>query len=304
MPDVDALERIKGSIPPIVTPFKDGAVDYDAYAALVEFQVREGSHGVLVNGTTAEPSTLTLAERNRLVDVAIETVAGSIPVVAATGSQSLAETEQLTDHAVKAGADALLIVTPYYIRPPQRGLIEYYARLAARHETPWMIYHIPGRTSVSVTLDTLKALRERSSTLVGMKHAVNDLGFVTECFAALGDDFKIFVGLEELSFPMMTIGACGLMNAVGNLRPGVLAEMCQAVWDSDLATGRALHQRLLEINQAVFYDTNPIPIKYMMKRLGIMPTNEHRLPMMSATPELEQRLVGVLERAGLLNRGR
>jgi 4-hydroxy-tetrahydrodipicolinate synthase len=136
-----------------------------------------------------------------------------------------------------------------------------------------------------------------------MKHAVNDLGFVTECFAALGDDFKIFVGLEELSFPMMTIGACGLMNAVGNLRPGVLAEMCQAVWDSDLATGRALHQRLLEINQAVFYDTNPIPIKYMMKRLGIMPTNEHRLPMMSATPELEQRLVGVLERAGLLNRG-
>lgn len=294
------LETIRGSIPPVVTPFLKGAVDYEAYAGLIEFQVVEGSHGILVNGTTAEPSTLTIGERNRLVDIAIETVAGKIPVIAATGSQSLAETAQLTAHAAKAGADALLVVTPYYIRPPQRGLIQYYLEIADQHETPWMIYHIPGRTAINVTLDSMKQLRDKSQTFVGMKHAVNDLGFVTECLAALGDDFKIFVGLEELSFPMMTIGACGLMNAVGNLRPGVLAEMCQAVWDSDLQKGRDLHQRLLEINQAVFYDTNPIPMKYMMKRLGLMPENEHRLPMVPATQELERRLDDVLARAGLL----
>ena len=292
--------KLRGSIPPVVTPIRDGEIDYAAYAGLIEFQVAEGSHGVLVNGTTSEPSTLTIAERNRLVDIAIETANGRVPVVAATGSQSLAETEVLTQHAVGAGVDALLIVTPYYIRPPQRGLVEYYLQLAAQHETPWMIYHIPGRTAINVTLDSMQELRDKSAHFVGMKHAVNDLGFVTECFAALGDDFKIFVGLEELSFPMMTIGACGLMNAVGNLRPRVLAEMCEAVWNSDLATGRQLHQRLLEINQAVFYDTNPIPIKYMMKKLGIMPTNEHRLPMMPATPELETRLDDVLARAGLL----
>jgi len=297
------LDRIKGSIPPIVTPIRDGAVDYDAYAGLVEFQVAQGSHGILVNGTTAEPSTLTIDERNRLVDVAVATVNGKIPIVAATGSQSLAETEQLTAHAVKAEVDALLIVTPYYIKPPQRGLIEYYLRLAGQHETPWMIYHIPGRTVVNVELDTLKEIRSKSAHFVGMKHAVNDLGFVTECLGALGDDFKIFVGLEELSFPEMTIGACGLMNAVGNLRPDILARMCQAVWDGDLKTGRNLHQRLLEINQAVFYDTNPIPIKYMMKKLGLMPGNEHRLPMVSATPALEERLDGVLERAGLIEGG-
>jgi 4-hydroxy-tetrahydrodipicolinate synthase len=290
------LAAIKGSIPPVITPFRDGAVDYEAYAGLINFQVAEGSHGILVNGTTAEPSTLTTEERNRLVDIAIEAVNGRVPVVAATGSQSLAETEQLTAHAAKAGADALLIVTPYYIRPPQRGLIEYYLKVASQHETPWMIYHIPGRTAINVTLDSLKELR----TFVGMKHAVNDLGFVTECLSAFGDDFKIFVGLEELSFPMMTIGACGLMNAVGNLRPSVLSDMCQAVWDSDLKKGRELHQRLLEINQAVFYDTNPIPMKYMMKRMGLMPANEHRLPMMPASAELEKRLDGVLERAGLL----
>jgi 4-hydroxy-tetrahydrodipicolinate synthase len=294
------LERLKGSIPPIVTPIRGSAVDYEAYAGLIDYQVTEGSHGVLVNGTTAEPSTLTIEERNRLVDIAIETMQGRTPVVAATGSQSLAETEALTRHAVKAGADALLIVTPYYIRPPQRGLVQYYLHLAEQHDTPWMIYHIPGRTAISVTLDSMQELREKSPHFVGMKHAVNDLGFVTECFAALGDDFKVFVGLEELSFPMMAIGACGLMNAVGNLRPGVLSEMCEAVWASDLAKGRELHQRLLEINKAVFFDTNPIPMKYMMKKLGLMPTNEHRLPMAPATPELEKRLDGVLERAGLL----
>ena len=294
------LEQIKGSIPPVITPIRDGEVDYEAYRGLVEFQAAQGSHGILVNGTTAEPSTLTTEERNRLVDIAVETVNGKIPVVAATGSQSFAETEVLTAHAVTAGVDALLIVTPYYIRPPQRGLIEYYLKLAGQHDTPWMIYHIPGRTAINVTLDSMKEIHDNSPTFVGMKHAVNDLGFVTECLAAFGDDFKIFVGLEELSFPMMTIGACGLMNAVGNLRPAVLAEMCEAVWSSDLKKGRELHQRLLEINQAVFYDTNPIPMKYMMRKLGIMPTNEHRLPMVAATPELEKRLDGVLERAGLL----
>lgn len=298
-----ASDRLQGSIPPLVTPFVNGEVDYESYGGLVEFQLQNGSHGILVNGTTAEPSTLTTAERNRLVDVAVEAAAGRVPVVAATGSQSYAETETLTRHAVDAHVDALLIVTPYYVRPPQRGLVEYYLKLAAMHDTPWMIYHIPGRTAVGVTLETLQALRERSAHFVGMKHAVNDLGFVTECLAALGDDFRVFVGLEELSFPMMAIGACGLMNAVGNLQPGILAEMCDAVRANDLARGRALHQRLLEINRSVFFDTNPIPIKYMMKRLGLMPSNEHRLPMCPAEPELEQRLDGVLARAGLIDAG-
>ena len=294
------ISRLRGSIPPLITPFRNGEVDYDAYAAMVEFQIREGSHGILVNGTTSEPASLTTDERNCLVDVAIEAAAGRVPIVAATGSQSLAETEMLTDHAVSAGADALLIVTPYYSKPPQRGLVDYYLHLAGRSDLPWMVYHIPGRAAVTVTLDTFKTLRDRSQTFVGMKHAANDLGFVTECLTSLGHDFRIFVGLEELSFPMMAVGACGLMNAVGNLRPDVLAKLCDAVWASDIPAARALHDRLLEINQAVFFDTNPIPIKYMMKRLGIIPENEHRLPMAPATPELERRLDSVLERAGLL----
>jgi 4-hydroxy-tetrahydrodipicolinate synthase len=294
-----SLAALRGSIPPLITPFADGAVDYDRYASLVNFQISEGSHGILVNGTTAEPSTLTLEERNRLVTVAVETAAGRVPVVAATGSQSLAESRILTEHALTVGVDALLIVTPYYIRPPQRGLVAYYLELAAGHDVPWMIYHIPGRTAVGVTLDTLKAVKDRSPHFVGIKHAVNDLGFVSECLHEFGHEFKIFVGLEELSFPMMAVGACGLMNAVGNLRPRVLADMCEAVFAADLATGQRLHEQLLEINKAVFFDTNPIPMKYMMKKLGLLADNEHRLPMMSATPELEAKLDGVLARAAL-----
>ena len=291
---------LRGSIPPLITPFRDGGIDYDAYAGMVEFQIGEGSHGILVNGTTSEPATLSVAERNRAVDVAVEAAAGRVPIVAATGSQSFADTEALTLHAEKAGADALLIVTPYFIRPPQRGLAAYYLELAKRTSLPWMIYHIPGRAAVNVTLETLSEVAEKAPNFVGMKHAVDDLGFVSRCLATLGMDFRIFVGLEDLSYPMMAVGACGLMNAVGNLRPARLAAMCEAVWEGDLRKAREIHYALFEINQAVFYDTNPIPIKYMMKRVGLIPENEHRLPMVPALPELERRLDGVLERAGMV----
>ena len=291
--------EIKGSIPPVITPFKNGEIDLDTYRKLINFHVAEGSHGILVNGTSAEPSTLTTEERNKLVDVAIATANKSVPIVAATGSQSLLETKALTDHAVSAGADALLIVTPYYIRPPQRGIINYYLEVTRDVDIPWMIYHIPGRAAVSITIDTIKELKDRSPNFVGMKHAVNDLGFVSECLAEF-PNFKVFVGLEELSFPELAIGAVGLMNAVGNLRPKILADMCQAVWDNDLEKGKKLHHQLFELNQSVFYDTNPIPIKYMMKRMGLLPNNEHRLPMSLATPELEKRLEEVLLRAKII----
>ena len=155
-----SLDRIKGSIPPLITPFRNGAVDHDAYADLVQFQIAEGTHGILVNGTTSEPSSLTTQERNRQVEVAMRVAGGRVPVVAATGSQSLAETQELTRHAVNASADALLIVTPYYCKPPQRGLVEYYLKVMDGLDTPWMIYHIPGRAAVSVTLDTLRELKD------------------------------------------------------------------------------------------------------------------------------------------------
>jgi 4-hydroxy-tetrahydrodipicolinate synthase len=292
-------DELRGSYPPLVTPFRDGKVDLDAYAGLVEHHVAEGSHGIVVNGTTAEPSTLTTEERARLVTVAVETAAGRIPVVAATGSQSHAETVWLTEQATEAGADAVLIVTPYYLQPPQRGLVEYFADVGRRTDRPVLVYHIPGRTAVAVTVDTVERIAERLPAFVGMKHAVNDLGFVSDVLPRVGKGFRIFVGLEGLSLPMLAVGATGLMNAVGNLVPGKVAALYDAVAAGSLEEARAIHDELYELNRSVFYDTNPIPMKYMMRRLGLLSANEHRLPMVPADAALESRLDDVLARAGL-----
>jgi 4-hydroxy-tetrahydrodipicolinate synthase len=275
-------------------------VDYEAYEKLVEFQIDNGTHGILVNGTTSEPSTLTLFERKQLLRTAVQVARGRVPVVAATGSQSHAETVELTEAAAKDGANALLVVTPYYIRPPQRGLVAYYRDIGQRTSLPMLIYHIPGRTAVNVELSTMQEISEYVPSFVGIKHAVNDLGMVSDMVQAFGTKFRIFVGLEEFSFPMMAVGACGLMNAVANIAPRLVADLSESVLAGEMLRARELHFKLYELNKAVFYDTNPIPMKYMMRRLGILERNEHRLPMLAANEALERKLDGVLERAGLL----
>jgi 4-hydroxy-tetrahydrodipicolinate synthase len=293
------LSWLKGSIPPLITPFKNGEVDFETYTRLIERQIEGGSHGILVNGTTSEPSTLTTGERNELVVLAVKTAKGRIPVVAATGSQSLAETLQLSQFAERAGADAQLVVTPYYIKPPQRGLEAYFVEVFSKLKTPAMVYHIPGRAAVSMDVATFAAVKAKCSNLVGVKHASTDLAFVTDLLTTMGRDFKIFVGLEELCFPMMAIGAVGMMNAVGNLDPKRVAAMHTAIEAGDLATARELHFALFEISKAIFFDTNPIPLKYMMKYLGLIERNEHRAPMIAASEALERRLDDVLKKTGL-----
>lgn len=291
---------LTGSVPPLITPFKAGKVDFDTYGKLIEHQIANGTHGILVNGTTGEPTTLTVAERNDLVKFAVEVAKNRIPIVAQTGSHSHAEAVELTEAATKAGADALLILTPYFIRAPQRGVAEYYNDLGRRTDLPMMMYHIPGRSSFKVELATLASICDKTPHFVGIKHAVDDHAFVTEMLEKLGREFRVFVGLEEFTLSMMSLGAQGTMNAAANLAPRAIADLCNAMNAGDLAAARAIHYRLFEVMRAIFFDTNPIPMKYMMKRLGIIERNEHRLPMVSATPELEKRLDGVLQRAGLL----
>ena len=289
-----------GSYPPLLTPFRDGKVDLEKFAELAERQAREGSHGVVVCGTTGEPSSLTPDERTELVKVAVEAIAKRIPVVAATGSQSFAETIEITTRAEKAGADAVLVVTPYYIKPSQRGLVEYFVSVGQRTELPLMIYHIPGRAAVSVKPATVARIAERLPNLVGIKHAVNDLEFVTELLTELGPEFRVFCGLEALSLPMLVVGARGLMNAVSNLAPARVAALYEAVEQGDLETARKLHAELFELNQSIFLDTNPGPLKYMMSRLGLLDSPELRLPLVPMDGEQAKILDKVLVRSGLL----
>lgn len=296
-----APQFLIGSVPPLITPFKNGKVDFDTYARLIEFQIANGTHGILVNGTTSEPSTLTIAERNELVKCAIDTTKKRIPVVAQTGGQSHADTIELTDFATRAGADALLILTPYFIRAPQRGVAEYYIDLGRRTSLPMMMYHIPGRSAFKVELDTLARILEKTPHFVGIKHAADDHNFVTHMLARFGPEFRVFAGLEEFTFSMMAMGALGTMNAVANIAPAQVAALCNETLAGNMAAARKLHFELFDLMCAVFWDTNPIPMKYMMKRLGIIDRNEHRLPMVPATPELEKRLDALLERTGLLS---
>jgi 4-hydroxy-tetrahydrodipicolinate synthase len=300
--DVIKLKKnfLRGSYPPIITPFKaNGAVDIASLRRCVDFSIRNGSHGILLSGTTSEPSSMTIEERITVYKEGIDVGRGRVPMVCATGSQSESETMALSEAAEKAGADALLIVTPYYIRPPQRGLARYYINLCKRTSLPVMIYHIPGRAAVNVTMKTLRVITSEVENMVGMKHAFNDLGFCTNMIREFGPDWRVFVGLEDLSFPMLCVGACGLMNAVGNLHPKKLSQMCEAVDAGNLKRAKALHYELAELNEAVFYDTNPIPIKYMMWKMGLIAKNHHRLPMAPAGPEVGKRLNGVMKRAGL-----
>ncbi len=289
-----------GSYPPVLTPFRNGQLDLRKFAELAERQVREGSHGVVVCGTTGEPSSLTTDERTELVRVAVEVVAKRVPVVAATGSQSFAETVELTKQAENAGADAILVVTPYYCKPSQRGLVEYFVSVAQRTALPFLIYHIPGRAAVSVTPATVLRIAERCPNLVGIKHASNDLEFVTKLLTDLGPEFRIFCGLEALSLPMLVVGARGLMNAVGNLAPTRVAALYEAVDQGDLEAARKLHAALFELNQSIFLDTNPVPLKYMMNRLGLLDSPELRLPLVPLDEEQKRILDPILARAGLL----
>lgn len=292
---------LNGSYPPVITPFKDGEIDFDIFRSLLQRQVECGSHGVVISGTTGEPSSLTVDERCELIRIAVDAVSKRIPVVASTGSQSLVETLEITKKAEKYGADAVLVVTPYYIKPPQRGMVQYFVSVAEQTHLPVLIYHIPGRASVALQTSTVVQIAEQAPNLVGIKHASTDLEFVTELLARLGREFRVFCGLEALSLPMMAIGAAGTMNAVGNLAPSRVADLCNAVAANELEEARKLHFDLLALNQAIFLDTNPIPLKYMMWRMGLLEHPELRLPLSAATKEQQKKLDEVLSAAGLLH---
>ncbi len=292
---------LRGSYTPLVTPFRDGKVDLEQFARLVERQIEGGSHGIVVAGTSGEATSLTVGEREELFRAAVRASSGRIPVVAGGGSGSYEETVQLCASAEKARVDALLVVTPYYIRPPQGGLVEYFIQIGKRTRLPLLIYHIPGRAAVSVTAQTVVQIAEKVPHLAGIKHASTELDLVSELLIRLGPDFRVFCGLESLSLPMLAVGAAGVMNAVGNLDPRRVAALCNAAANGRWDDARRIHYELFEVAQAIFLDTNPIPLKYMMQRAGMLATGEVRLPLIALNSGREQILDAVLRKAGLLD---
>jgi 4-hydroxy-tetrahydrodipicolinate synthase len=221
MPAADAL---RGAYCPLIVPFSKGKIDYDTYAELIERQIAEGTHGLLVNATSGEPTMLTLQERGDLVEFVIRTSAGRRPVCAGTASESFDENASLIDRFDRAGADSILVVTPFYSAPPQRGVVSYFANLGARTKRPFLIYHIPARAGFTLTVDTLAAIKDDVPHFCGVKNTDSDVGLVTGAFARLGRDFRIFAGLELPTLPMLGIGGCGMMITASNVAPRMVSK--------------------------------------------------------------------------------
>ncbi|MBS1890590.1 MAG: 4-hydroxy-tetrahydrodipicolinate synthase [Actinobacteria bacterium] len=292
---------LRGSLVPLVTPFVDGALDLGAFEDAVE-RVGAASDGVVVTGTSGEPTSLSSEERLDLYRRAVAVAAGRFPVVAATGSPNQAETIALTKAAGQAGVDAVMVVSPAFVKPSQEGLRAHFVSVAAVTDLPFLIYNIPGRAGVGVSAETVQRVAESAPNLVGLKHASNDLDLLTELILALGEDFRLFCGLESYSYPFLALGGAGLMSAVGNLAPKEVAELCNAVRDGDHPRALALHRALFRINQAIFFDTNPGPLKAMLAASGLG-SEEVRPPLAPLSANTRERVVEILRAGDLLEAG-
>jgi 4-hydroxy-tetrahydrodipicolinate synthase len=289
---------LNGSIVPVVTPFKDGQLDLDGLGRLIEWQIASGSHGISVTGTTGEPSSLTLDERKRVMRAAAEAVDGRVPFVPGTGSTNHAETLELSRYAQSLNAAAILVITPYYNRPSQEGLFRHFDAVARAVDLPVILYNIPGRTAVNLEVETVARLRDANANIAGVKESNKDFEHINRLLHRLGRDFLVYSGIELLCFPVLAIGGAGYVSATGNLLPREVARLYDLVAAGEWQAARDLHYHLLPINDAVFLEINPVPVKTALGLMGKI-SPEVRLPLSPLAPANLERLRQVLRAYGL-----
>ena len=289
-----------GCLTALVTPFRPGgAVDYDALGTIVEAQITGGVQGLVPCGSTGEAATLTHEEHAQVVRAVIEMARRRVPVIAGTGSNSTAEAIRLTQEAERAGADGALLISPYYNRPPQEGIVRHYAAVAAATKLPLLVYNIPGRTGSNVLPETIARLA-RIPNIVGVKEASGSMAQVQEIVATCGPEFAVLSGDDNMTLPIMTAGGCGVIAVTSNLVPERMVRMTAALRAGRLEEGRAEALALLPLLQALMtLDVNPIPVKTALAMRGLC-QEEFRLPLVPMTPAARERLHAVLEAHGLL----
>ncbi|MBI1893518.1 MAG: 4-hydroxy-tetrahydrodipicolinate synthase [Candidatus Rokubacteria bacterium] len=292
--------QLQGSLVAMVTPFRDGRVDEAKIRDLVDYHVHNGTDGLVPCGTTGESPTLSHDEHRRVVDLVIEHAAGRIAVIAGTGSNSTHEAIDLTVHAAKSGADAALLVVPYYNKPTQQGLYEHYKAIAESSDLPLIIYNIPGRTGVNLLPETLARLAGDCRSIVGVKEASGNLEQMSQVILLCGPDFIVLSGDDTLTLPLMAVGGRGVISVIGNFLAKETSEMAHAALEGDWKRAREMHLKLFPVAQAMFFETNPIPVKEAMAMVGMLPKVEYRLPMCPMTEANRARLRKVLVQAGLL----
>jgi len=287
-----------GAIVAIVTPFDGGGIDEPAYARLIEDVIAGGISEIVPCGTTGESATLTHEEHERLIDLTVDLVAGRVKVIAGTGSNSTDEAVRLTRHAMKAGADAALLITPYYNKPTQKGLYEHYKQVAASCDIPLILYNVPGRTGVNLAAETTIEL-SKIDTIVGIKEASGDLVKCSQIVRDTPGDFAVLSGDDALNYPILCLGGKGAISVTANVLPSKVSTLCDAWLKGDAETARTIHLDLLEINQALFIETNPIPVKTALAMMGKV-REEFRLPLCPMSGANRERLASVLARYGCI----
>ncbi len=291
----------KGSITALMTPFQaDGSVDEGAFKALVEWQIEEGTHGLVPVGTTGESPTLSHDEHQRVIDLCIDVAGGRVPVIAGTGSNSTAEAISLTRHAKDAGADAALIVTPYYNKPHQGGLYDYYKNIADAVDIPIIVYNVPPRTSVDIAVDTLARLRRECPNIVGVKDATADLARPLATRDACGPDFCQLSGEDATALALLVNGGVGCISVTSNVAPRLCAELHNAWQRGDLQSAQEINHRLYPLSKALFLETSPAPVKYAASLLNRASTTV-RSPLVPTSEATQAAVRAAMVHAGLLN---
>ncbi|CAN5508340.1 4-hydroxy-tetrahydrodipicolinate synthase [soil metagenome] len=290
----------RGSIPALITPMKNGKLDETAFRKFVEWQIAEGSHGVVPVGTTGESPTLTPEESKRVVEIAIEVAAGRVPVIAGTGSNNTAEAIEYTRHAEQAGADAALVVVPYYNKPTQDGLYAHFRAVADAVGMPIFVYNVPGRTVANISVETLDRLAKDCANIVGVKDATADLTRPSRQRLATGEAFIQLSGEDGTALGFNAQGGRGCISVTANVAPRLCSEFQEATLAGDYAKALGIQDRLMPLHTALFVETSPAPVKYAVSLLGFC-TPDIRLPLVEASAACRTQVRAAMVHAGLLN---
>lgn len=290
-----------GSNVAIVTPFKNGSVDEQSMADLIEFHIENGTHGIVPCGTTGESPTLNHEEHKQVIKLTVDTVNGRIPVIAGTGSNCTEEAISLTQYAKEAGVDGSLQVVPYYNKPTQEGLYRHFKAIASTVDIPIVLYNIPGRSAVNLTVETISRLANDCKNIVGIKEASGSLNYASKILQSCGLDFILLSGEDSLNLPLLSIGAKGFITVTANILPSDVADLYNSFSSGDFEKALQMHYKLQPLNELLFIETNPIPIKSALSMMGKINPG-FRLPLCEMSPKNYEILKMGMQSIGLISK--
>jgi 4-hydroxy-tetrahydrodipicolinate synthase len=291
--------EFSGAFTALVTPFKNDAIDEEKYREHMEWQIEQGINGLVPCGTTGESATMSHEEHMQAIRICVDQVKGRVPVLAGSGSNSTREAIELTRFAKEAGAEGALLITPYYNKPTQPGLLAHYQAVSQAVPFPLIVYNVPGRTGVNLLPQTLAAMKKEVSSVVGVKEASGSIAQVSEIIELCGRDFSVLSGEDFITHSLLGLGGKGVISVVSNIVPGKMAALCRAHFENQREEAIALHYELAPLCRAMFFETNPIPVKTSLSLMGRMDL-ELRLPLVPMEAGNETRLKDVLQQSGLL----